>query len=103
VTKANHPEGSVTRPAKPRRGEFRIACRDNEPVYHTGYIRGDWAIAKSQHFWDVTHLPTGLKLTTYPVIERKAEAIAHLERVAANPADVYPDFVLEGLAKAPRL
>lgn len=75
-------------PQKPRRTEFEIATRDGGRATRMGYVEGDFATHKERYFWEFTHLPTGLSLSTYPVHETKASALAHLHELAtAGPPE----------------
>ena len=68
-----------------KRQQFRITTRTGaEP--RTGYALGDYATHKDRgaFFWTFTHLPTGYTITTYPVHQTRASALAHLAHLAAH-------------------
>lgn len=74
---------------KTKRSEFKIALRNNGYAVRLGYVRGDFAAHKLSadgYFWKFTHVPTGLAISTYPVHETKASALAHLECLATGEA-----------------
>lgn len=66
--------------SKPRRTTFRIATREGTEDT-TGYVLGLFATRKERYFWEFTHIPTGVKLTTYPCHETKDSALAHLAKL----------------------
>ena len=75
---------------KPKKGSFIVAMRGNKnesvPVEISGYVLGVFGASKSRgdYFWSFTHIPTGLKLATYPVHERKESALNHLVELHKN-------------------
>jgi hypothetical protein len=76
---------------QPKRTTYEIATAEPYPSRQcgraavTGYVLGDWGTRKEQYFYEYTHLPTGVKVNTYPVLpETKAAALAHLRVLASG-------------------
>ncbi len=73
---------------KAKRQAFDIAVRGGGRESVMGYVLGDWATRKERWFWEFTHLPTGLKISAGGAsLERKAEALAYLERLNTEGPD----------------
>ena len=71
---------------EPKRGTYEIATREGR-AQKTGYVLGDFAVCrpeKGEYFWQLTHRPTGLKVTVYPVLQNKLEALQMLSCAAGG-------------------
>ena len=71
---------------EPKRATFQIHTALG-PEERKGYVLGDFAVhapRKGEYFWTLTHTPTGLKVTVYPVLANKAEALCQLSCAAGG-------------------
>lgn len=84
-------------PLKPRRGAFDIATRGEGRETVKGYVAGDYGMRKVKWFWEFTHLPTGVLLTTYPPHEKLDSALEHLEDLARHgPPEHHANLLQRG-------
>lgn len=88
--------------ARPKRGTFRARLSQGGTTEVDGWILGDWATRKENYAWRFTHLPTGIQVAG-PWIEKKAEALAELERLDQEGLDGLSAGQGRVLSEAPRL